>query len=52
VKRAEQILIAVADADIEDFDEVVDGSARWRVTGVEKLRPADTTLLFFVGVAR
>jgi len=53
LKRAEQILICVADSDIENYDEVIDeGSTVWKITGVEKLRPATTTLLFFVGVKR
>lgn len=52
VKRSEQILIAVADSDIEGFDEVLDEEVRWRITGVEKLKPGSTTLLYFVGVVR
>jgi hypothetical protein len=53
LKRAEQILIAVADEDIENYDEVIDeGSTVWKITGVEKLRPAETTILFYVGVTR
>lgn len=52
VKRSEQILIvAPASADLAEFHEVIDGRT-WRITGVETLRPADTTLLYFVGVAQ
>tara|TARA_R110000772_G_scaffold267648_1_gene392128 strand:- start:103 stop:489 length:387 start_codon:yes stop_codon:yes gene_type:complete len=53
LKRADQILICVAEEDIENFDEVIDeGSTVWKITGVEKLRPSTTTILYFVGVKR
>lgn len=55
VKRAEQILIAVTDLgspDISEYDEVVDGTERWRINAVEKLQPAAETLLYFVSVRR
>lgn len=53
VKNSTQIIIAVADSSIVNAREVIDSdSSVWRVTGVETLRPAETTLLYFVGVAR
>ncbi len=53
VKRSEQILIvAPASVDLDNYTEVVDGAIRWQVTGMEKLKPATTTLLYFVGVKR
>lgn len=53
VKRSDQILIAFAETDIEEYDEVLDSDGvRYKIEGVEKLRPAETTLLFFVGVRR
>lgn len=56
VKRAEQIFIITPVAgetvDYSTMTELLDGSEPYRVLGVEKLRPADVTLLYFVAVAR
>lgn len=53
VKRSEQILIVAPGLnDLADFEEVIDGTVTYRITGVETLRPADVTLLYFVGVAQ
>lgn len=56
VKRSEQIFIITPvdgeTADYSDMTELVDGSEPYRIIGVEKLRPANTTLLYFIGVAR
>lgn len=53
LKRADQVLIAVADDEIENYDEVIDENSEvWKITGVEKLRPATTTILYYVGVKR
>jgi len=38
--------------DLEDFSEVIDGDTEWKIVGVQKLRPADRTLLYFIGVKR
>lgn len=55
--RSKQILIVAPGAslerELEEFQEVIDSDdSRWKVMGLEKLRPAETTLLYFVGVAR
>lgn len=55
LKRAEQILIAIPDAgspELDNFDEVIDGSVRWKINAIQKLRPADVTLLYFMSVRR
>lgn len=56
VKRSEQILIVAPGPsfteDLATFNEVIDGSIRWKITVVEKLRPANDTLLYFVGISR
>ena len=56
IKRSEQICIVALGAtstdDLSRFDELLDGTERWRITGVETLKPGSTTLLYFVGVAR
>ncbi len=56
LKGAGAIMIAAlgpgATDDLLDFDEVVDGTKRWRITdGGQKLEPGDTTLLYFLPVA-
>jgi len=54
-KRSGAIMIAAlgstSTVDLMGYDEVVDGTVRWKIVGVEKLQPASTTLLYFVGVA-
>ena len=56
VKRSTQILIVAPGPtlpnNLAEFHEVIDGGITWRITGVETLRPADLTLLYFVGVAQ
>lgn len=56
VKRAEAIAIVTLSTtpvnDIKKFDELVVGAQRWRIQGVEQLKPATTTLLYFVSVAQ
>ena len=56
VREAEQIMIVApgptVPEDLAMFQEVLDGSLRWKITGVETLRPGAVTLLYFVGVKR
>lgn len=56
VKRSEQIFIITPvggeTLDYSDMNELVDGTVPYRIVGVEKLRPANVTLLYFIGVAR
>jgi len=56
VKRSEQIfIITPVEGETNDYSEMtelVDGGEPYRIIGVEKLRPATVTLLYFIGVAR
>ena len=56
LKRSSSILIvalgATAPEDLSTYDVGEDGSRRWKIEGVETLKPADTTLLYFVGVSQ
>jgi hypothetical protein len=56
VKRSEQICLVALGADstvdLATYDELLDGSQRWKITGIETLKPANTILLYFVGVKR
>jgi hypothetical protein len=57
VKRSTQILIAAPGSDFAEdlstFEEVIDSDGvKWRITTSEKLKPAEVTLLYFIGVAR
>lgn len=56
IKRSDQILIVALGAtstdDLSTFEEVLDGTTLWKIVRVDTLRPADTTLLYFVGVKR
>lgn len=54
VKRSEQIMIVspgVA-ADLSTYNEVLDDSEYWKITGIQVLKPASSVVLGFVGVAR
>ena len=52
----EEVLIVAPGAkvtsDLSLATEVEDESQNWKVVGVEKLRPATATILYFMGVAR
>lgn len=56
VKKSSEILIVAPGADFTEdlstFDEVVDDNEIYRITAVEKLKPGDQTILYFVGVKR
>ncbi len=53
VKRSMQIMIVASTADLSLFNEVKDADdVRWKITGMEKLKPANTTILYFIGVKR
>jgi len=56
VKRSQEIMIVALGAtstdDLTTFDEVLDGTVLWKIQKVDKLKPANTTLLYFVGVSR
>jgi hypothetical protein len=55
VKQSQQIMIVgqpTTGETLEDFDEVVDGAETWKITLVTKLKPADVTLLYFVGLKK
>lgn len=53
VQQASRVFIAAppeTPVDLSAYDEVVDGSAVFRVIKLDELRPADTTLLYYVWV--
>ena len=56
VKDLEQILIAEPGEDdpenLETYHRVLEGDVVWRILFVEKLRPAEQTILYFVGIGR
>lgn len=53
LKRSQQMIMLSTQVDISAYNEVVDSdSTRWKIIGMEKLRPGETTLLYFVGVKR
>ncbi len=55
-KRETQIvMIAPGSTDTtayETYDEIVDGTKRWKITRTEVLKPGDTTMIFFFFVER
>jgi hypothetical protein len=53
VAHCEQVAIVAGPDDLRDYSELLDSDASvWRVVGVSALKPAETRLLSYVGVAR
>lgn len=54
IQRAEQIMIIApgAEANLGLYQEVDDGGERWKISGVEILRPGSLLILAFIGVKR
>jgi len=52
LKKSEQIMIVATTQDLSQYNEIVDNSRRWKIDGFEKLAPAGTTILYFVGVSQ
>lgn len=54
IKRSDQIMIVSPGTgiDLNDFEEVLDETVYWKITGIEILRPGTTTFLAFIGVKR
>lgn len=54
LQRCQQVCLTypTADYDINNCTSIADGGLRWRVDWVQALKPADTELLFAVGVSR
>ena len=54
LKRSDQIMIISpgASADMSIYQEVIDGGERWKVVGVETLKPGSSVLINYVGVKR
>ena len=54
VKRSEQILIVSpgASADLTIYQEIIDGSDRWKIMGIETLKPGASVMINYVGVKR
>ena len=46
------MILAPGDIDLSLFEEVIDGSERWKIVGQELLQPGSTQILAFVGVTR
>jgi hypothetical protein len=55
LQKSEMIVIGTYDSafNIEDYQEILDqGGLRWGIIGAQVLKPAETALLFFLGVRR
>lgn len=53
VAVSEQIMILFpGENNIKQFQTVRDGTINWNITGIQILKPGDTTLLAFVGTRR
>lgn len=55
-KNSDEILIVALGSasaiDLSLYNEIIDQSINWKITVVEKLKPANMVLLYFVGVKR
>ena len=54
LKDAESVAICSPGAQVDPsiFHELIDGTTRWKLTGVSVLRPADVTVLAVLGLKR
>ena len=53
VPRAEQIMMVIPGAvNVEDFQEVLDGTTYWKIGHVEVFKPGSVTALAYIAVAR
>lgn len=53
MKRIESFyIVAHKSQALETFNEIIDGSERYKIVHVEKLQPGSTVLLYFIGVER
>lgn len=53
VKRSTKIALVATGVSMSPFEEVIDADgSRWKIQGFSELTPGDTTLLYFVGLAR
>ena len=55
--RASQIIIIApgvehVDVEFEQFDEVLDGTVRWKIVKVETLKPGSDRIVYFIEVER
>lgn len=55
--RASQIVIIVpgvahADVEFEQYDEIIDGTVRWKIVQVETLKPGPDRVVYFIEVER
>lgn len=56
IKRSEMFVILNAidfgSSQGEDFEEVQDNNISWKIEGVRKLQPADTTVMYYMGLRK
>lgn len=53
VKRGAKIFMTASTTDLEDFNEIKDSdNTTWKITCVDRLQPAETTLCYFLRVER
>lgn len=50
LKRASEFVLVATDDDISSYNLVIDGSSRYRIEGMERLKPGDRTILWILGV--
>ena len=46
------VMVAPGEVDLREYSVVIDRDDRWGIEGIQVLRPADVTLLAFLGVKR
>lgn len=54
LKRSTSVALVYSSVELSSFDEILDNSdgSRWKITGLSKLKPGDTLLLYYVGLSR
>ena len=53
LKNCEQVCLIASTEDLTGYNEILDtNGVRWKIDKMDKLAPAETTLLYYMGVSR
>lgn len=50
LKKSRQVAVIATTDDLTAFHKLLEGGQRWKITGMQALRPAGTPILWYVGV--
>lgn len=51
LKQSRQVAVIATTDDLTVYHKMLEGAQRWKITGMQALKPAGTSILWYVGVA-